>query len=98
MLIGYIEESPIDDEVKEILITNMDSFDESHIDTLIESFKNEQMALSSLEEIINAHDKDVAIAEQEIEAETRPIVQKAIDDFVMSVLKESLLKSKTHVS
>ncbi len=85
---SLIRESFVSNEVKKLLLDSVYAFTPQVTDQLIESFEREQHALRTLEEMFHNHDIAQRDELRQFELDTRPMVQKHIDAFVESVMRD----------
>lgn len=89
-----LAESPLPDDVKKVFVDNASRYTEGAVDILIETFEKEKAEVVAIAEAIMQREKEQAQELHELEDATRPLVQKAIDDVVMQILRESIQKPK----
>jgi len=87
-----LAESPLPDEVKKVFVDNAGSYTEGSVDILIETFEKERDEIVAITQAIIEREKEKEQELREFEIATRPVVQKAIDNMTMQVLKESVQK------
>ncbi len=88
-----LAESPLPDEVKKVFVDNASTYTEGAVDLLIETFEKERAEVVAIAEAIAKRDLERQEELHAFEIETRPIVQKAIDETVTKILRESIQKS-----
>lgn len=82
--------SPIDDEIKNVLLENAEQLTPESIDGLIASLEREQTELEEVEEIVRDFNTTQELENRRVTLESQSIVRKMVDDFLLEAMRENL--------
>lgn len=91
-LAELLAESPLDDQIKDVIVENANQLTVSDVDSLIQSLERERAELILLDEDIRTMTRNEKVEEDKIEQIQQELVQARVNSFLAEVLKENLHK------
>lgn len=91
---GLVGRSILNDQIKTLILENIDKLSKEEIDGLIESLEREQMELGSLEKKLKEFEKSNDADWKKVENQQLEETHKMTDEFIADEIKQTINKAK----